>query len=248
MHQTSFILSTGRTGTQFFEYFINNYTSNATCLHEPKPSRRFKFYSNLYLQKKLSASFIARQYQKCRKSIYQNLEIKNYIESNNFLFGCVPAITTSQNIKVLHLVRKPEDYIISHLKHGFWKGHKRFFAKYIPYWLEKIDLKKKNDPIKILALRWNYVNSVISSYKQTNDYLLVRFEDLFSKDVQIARETLSKVNSFLELELKNPDNFMEALNKKQNVGKKTQVKNERIEPYMDYIYSTCKELMQQFNY
>jgi hypothetical protein len=54
MDSPVFILSTGRTGTQFFEDYINQTTDNAVCKHEPKPSRRFKFLSNLYMNDKIS--------------------------------------------------------------------------------------------------------------------------------------------------------------------------------------------------
>lgn len=200
MNSPTFILSTGRTGTQFFEDYINQTTDSAVCRHEPKPSRRFKFLSNLSLDGVVSDKFVTKIYQLSRKSLFKNLGDKIYIESNNFIFGCIPALNQNhKNIRVIHIVRHPFTYIESHLNHGFWQGHKKIFAKYVPYWLEKISTANPANPVEILSARWNFVNSQIGSYSETNKYICVRFEDLFSKDQSLASDKINQIRLFCNL-------------------------------------------------
>lgn len=250
MQELSLIVSTGRTGTQFFEYFINKYCANATCLHEPQPSRRFKFFSNMFLQNMVSRKFIAKHYTKSREKILKGSLNNKYIESNNFLFGCITPLQLNYNVKVLHIIREPKSYIQSHLKHGFWSGHKRFFAKYIPYWLEKININKKdkNNPVKILANRWVYVNKTISNYSKTTPYLALRFEDLFSDDIELAKTTLNSAIEFLGIKTNEGIDLVKTLKEKQNIGTKKKIKNSLIESESIYINNVCKELMIKFNY
>lgn len=212
-------MSTGRTGTQFFEEYFNNTTDSAICKHEPKPSRRFKFLSNLYLSNKISDDFIISIYNSSRKTLFRtiNFEEKIYIESSNFIFGCIPAINKFyNNIKIIHIVRHPITYIESHLNHGFWKGHKKYFAKYVPYWLEKIDAKKTSNPVLILMERWRFVNKQIKLYCNTNDYLLVKFEDLFNNKKQIGAVILNDIRDFCGLEKIDDDFNVEWLSTPKN--------------------------------
>jgi hypothetical protein len=251
MDRLGLITSTGRTGTQFFSYFINNCSSNAFCQHEPHPSRRFKFYSNLYLSGKISESFIAREFAKCRCGITKGANDRYYVESNNFLFGCIQPLSQQYRIlKLLHVVRDPKAYIISHLKHGFWKGIKKITAQYVPYWLEKLALAPgdRNNPVRILANRWVYVNEVIARRENDVDYLLVRFEDLFGPDQALAADTLNTVIQFFQLDIEDVDKATALLKHKKNVGRKKRIPNDL--PVADdaYVVSICRRLCRKYGY
>ena len=241
-----FILSTGRTGTQFFEAYINQTSPEAVCKHEPRPSRRFKFISNLYLDKRVGPKMINRIYSRSRKKLFRSLEGKSYIESSNFIFGCLPALNESyEDIRIIHIVRHPLTYVKSHLAKGFWRGHKRVFARHIPYWLEKITVTDRSDPIQLLAARWDYVNRQIESYSETNPYLRVRFEDLFSQDAGQASAQLNTIREFcglLPLEdseneqwLKRPANYSR---------RKVTVDDADAETILGY----CSSLMLKYQY
>ncbi len=200
MPSPAFILSTGRTGTQFFESYLNESSPAILCLHEPRPSRRFKFLSNLYLSKRIKAKLVARIYRRSRRGLFARLGERQYLESSNFMFGCIPALNPHYpGIRVLHIVRHPVSYTRSHLGHGFWRGHKRFFARYVPYWIERTGTPRSAGPLALLAARWNYVNRQIASYEDTNPYLRIRFEDLFSKDRSKASGVLNQIRAFLDL-------------------------------------------------
>lgn len=248
----SFILSTGRTGTQFFSSYLSETCEGILCLHEPFPSRRFKWYSNFYLKDKLSKKFIGKQYLAKRKKILNNHEIAHYVESSNFLFGCVEAVNEFiDNLNVIHIVRHPISYTISHLNKGFWSGIKGFTARNIPGWLEFIDkeIKSSGDPVLILLARWIYVNKVVSSYQRTNPYLLLRFEDIFDKNAKDPMGELNKTRKFLgckELQRKEQKDW---LKKTANKSKKNRAKDWPIQQqHIDFIKSEGASLLEKLDY
>lgn len=240
-----FILSTGRTGTQFFEDYFNK-TSDAVCRHEPWPSRRFKFLSNLYLNRKVSARRVSRIYHKSRKKLFRSLKGRNYIESSNFIFGCMnPLKEHYEEVKIIHIVRHPLSYITSHLGKGFWRGHKRFFARYIPFWLEKLPVEDRSDPIELLAARWNYVNRQIGSYAFGHPYLRIRFEDLFSEDSATASGKLNQIREFCGLSPMETSENEGWLRLPKNVSRQKDALQAEKELY---ILERCSDLMKEYHY
>jgi hypothetical protein len=246
MSSPVFVLSTGRTGTQFFEDYINGTSETAYCRHEPRPSRRFKFLSNMYLNDRVSSTFVSRTYARSRRRLFRQNPGKTYIESSNFMFGCIPALNERyEDIRVLHIVRHPLGYVKSHLNKGFWRGHKKLFAKYVPYWLENLGTERPKDPIEVLWARWNYVNRQIQSYADSNPYLLVRFEDLFSGDLETSASLLNQIRQFCGLE---------ALEIKENMEWLSHPKNRSVRSYSlsreqeVQILNNTKTLREEFQY
>jgi len=244
----SVITSTGRTGTLFFRDYLSRTCSRTLCLHEPPPSRIFKFFSNLTLENKIPQRLAGYLYKAFRISILTDETIDNYIESNNFLFGCIPSMNIYlSNIKVVHLVRHPVNYAISHMGHGFWKGHKKFFSKRVPFWLENIQ-HATDDPFKLLFLRWCLVNKTISELKASNPYLLVKFEDLFSSDPDTANMTLNTIREFLgfsELSCSANREWLSVPKNKSNTRKKP----EQIEQhYSAFLDEFCQDQIIEFDY
>jgi len=221
-----FILSTGRTGTQFFEEYITATSGEAFCLHEPPPSRRFKFYSNMYLAGRISDKKIVGQFLKCRKNILRRFPGMRYIESSNFMFGCIPSLNTHfEDIGVIHITRHPESYVKSHLGHGFWNGHKKFFAKHVPYWLEKLEVEDRNNPVELLAARWVMVNRKVASYADTNPYLRIQFEELFSSPGSVDTANgasgvaeINRIRAFCGIEEADPEETLKWIGKPKNIS------------------------------
>ncbi|MFP4168038.1 MAG: hypothetical protein ACLFSY_04220 [Desulfonatronovibrionaceae bacterium] len=242
-----FILSTGRTGTHFFEKYINSTCERHICLHEPKPSRRFKILSNLYIQGKISDQFVFYRYLQARKRYFKGNKGCSFVESNNFMFGCIPAISKYlNNVNVIHIVRHPVSYIISHLNHGFWRGRKKVIAKYMPYWLE--DIGRKDDPVRILARRWGYVNERINSYNPLLRYMCIRFEDLFDRDEQGALSAINSVRRFLGCpELSDSLNY-KFIKKPTNVSRGKQGLTDLHPRDIDYVNTQLGPLMKKFGY
>jgi hypothetical protein len=240
-----FILSTGRTGTQFFEDYFNQ-TSEAVCRHEPWPSRRFKFLSNLYLNQKVGSRLVGRIYRNSRKKLFGSLQGRSYIESSNFIFGCmIPLKEIYGEVKIIHIVRHPLSYVSSHLGKGFWKGHKRFFARKVPYWLETLSVEDRSDPIQLLAARWIYVNRQIGSYADGHPYLRIRFEELFSEDPGTASRSLNQIREFCGLPPLDPPENEGWLRHPKNVSPHKQA----LKPQeAAYILESCSELIKEYHY
>jgi hypothetical protein len=240
-----FILSTGRTGTQFFEDYINQ-TSEAVCRHEPWPSRRFKFLSNLYLNQKVSSRYVGRIYQRSRKKLFRALQGRSYIESSNFIFGCMAPLKEAYGeVKIIHMVRHPVSYVSSHLGKGFWRGHKRFFARHVPYWLETLSVEDRSDPIQLLAARWDYVNRQIGSYAEDYPYLRVRFEDLFSDETSVASATLNRIRVFCGIPPADPLENERWLRHPKNVSPRQHLLKPK---EVESILAACSALMQEYHY
>jgi len=249
----TFILSTGRTGTQFFSRYLTQTCPDVLCLHEPKPTRRFKWYSNFYLSRKLSGSFIANQYLTTRKRVFKNLEGKSYVESSNMIFGCIePVSSVVEPVQVIHLVRHPLEYIKSHLNKGFWNGIKGFTARNIPGWLEFMgkDIAKSKDPVLILAARWVYVNQVIGQYENKFPYMSVLFEDLFANtDAAQASEVLNKIRAFVGCKEQSHEFNQKWLGQPANQSKTSISENWRIEnKHAEYLLNNGSDLLHKYQY
>lgn len=246
MSSPVFILSTARTGTQFFEDYINRTTGDALCIHEPRPSRIFKFLSNLYLNHRISDSLIINTYRWSRKKIFRKAGDRLYIESSNLIFGCIPSLNKSySDIRIIHIVRHPVSYVKSHLGHGFWRGHKKFFARHVPYWMENVDVTDPSDPVELLSARWNYVNRQVQSYSDTNRYMRVRFEDLFSREIRKSSGKLNQIREFCGLTGLGENANAQWLQNPKNYSRRKQV----LEPsQVEYIIKNNSQLMKEYHY
>ncbi len=246
MDNPVFILSTGRTGTQFFKDYFNGTSGKVFCTHEPAPSRRFKFLSNLYLNDKIGSKLIVWTYLHSRKRLFKKNKGLTYIESSNFMFGCIPALNTHfDQIRIIHIVRHPVDYVKSHLNHGFWKGHKKFFARYIPYWLERLEVSQSSNPIEVLSTRWDYVNRQIQTYSDSNKYHRAKFEELFSDDLQRSSSELNRIRQFCGLaQLEESENIRWLQNpKNRSKGHRTLKSEEK-----ELILKNTEALMKEYGY
>jgi hypothetical protein len=189
---------------------------------------------------------VGRIYQRSRKKLFRSLKGRIYIESSNFIFGCMsPLKEIYSDLRIIHIVRHPLNYASSHLGKGFWRGYKRFFAKYVPYWLENLAVNDRRDPIQLLAARWNYVNRHIGSYASDYPYLRIRFEDLFSEDSSAASLTLNQIREFCGLPPLKPSDNQAWIRKPKNVSRHTHSLNGQ---EREHILKTCSSLMKEYSY
>ena len=244
------ILSTGRTGTKFFEKYINHTFQNSFCRHEPKPSRLFKVLANMQQKNLVSEKLIARQFAKQRNDQLQ--ADKHYIESNSFLYQCVPGLRLRyENIRVLHLVREPREYIRSHLNHGFWKGLKRITYQYGIFWddTSEVHIPQQNDPVQVLTARWYVVNSTIQESSRGLQYSRIRFEDIFHDDPAVRSATINSVRNFLDEKSLPQEENLQWMKKKVN---KSRVDLWDEYPFHErhsaYLNEICGDLMEEYGY
>ncbi len=248
----TFILSTGRTGTQFFAKYLTQTCHDVLCLHEPHPTRRFKWYSNFYLANRLSEQFIARQFVTTRQKVLSQFDGKAYVESNNMIFGCMKPIASEMGtIQVIHIIRHPLSYIRSHLNKGFWNGIKGFTARNIPGWVEAIDkdIRKSKDPVMILAARWIYVNKVIESYQEQLPYLCFRFEDLFSNPGEKSLQSLNEIRNFIGCNKLSDEENLGWLAKPTNQSRKNIAKQWPIQQkHLEFLANKANDLLTKHGY
>jgi hypothetical protein len=248
----TFILSTGRTGTQFFANYLTQTCKDVLCLHEPHPTRRFKWYSNFLLTGRISEKFVAGQFLKTRRKTLRNFTGREYVESNNMIFGCMkPIASEMESLKVVHIIRHPLTYIRSHLNKGFWNGIKGFTARNIPGWVEFIDkdIRKSNDPVLILAARWIYVNTVIESYQKELPYHCFRFEDLFVKPGKKSLESLKKIREFIACGNLSDEENLRWLAKPSNQSKTTISEKWPVQQkHLDYLKREGNDLLIKYSY
>lgn len=245
-----FILSTGRTGTMFFQDYINETCDDFRCLHEPVPSRRFIFLSNMFQARKISSDLFTKIYLKSRKKLFNETKESNFVESSNFMSGGVFALNKNMpNIKIIHLVRHPQDYVKSHYDYGYWKGYKKIVRKFVPFSVERLPLtaSERQDPFLVLYSRWKEINNMIAKYKDTNEYLMLRFEDVFKSDPIDALSQLNTLRKFIGANKIGLEDNLKWLSKPKNVSVKKPT-NSILEEYKWYAESHLKECMDKYDY
>lgn len=191
LKKTIFILSTGRTGTNFFADYFNKHPS-VTAHHEPKPSRILRMWSNARLENRAADEEMVAVFSAKRKRLFKSLNGSIYIESNPFIIGFAPVLkNVFKEPVIIHVVRDPRDYIRSALNHGNAKGVKKLFNKYVPFWYPKTGRILGKDIDGSLMLRtagyWSIINSWLDKGSNDKNYHLFKFEDLFSHKAELKR-------------------------------------------------------------
>ena len=248
----TFIVSTGRTGTQFLAHFFSENCAKVKSVHEPYPSRRFRILSNMYRVGKIKKSSIILAFKHSRKYILKdNPNYDHYIESNNFLYGFTGVLNEIiKDAKIIHIIRDPRDYIKSHLNHGVFKGKKLIAKKFLPFWFMNVrrDLKiqKKLSEYEVLAGRWVIVNKFIEETCKGNDnYKMFKYEDLFGEN---RNQNLYELAKFIGLPADEID-FKDEY-KKLNAGKKNIANkwNTWSKEELESVYDICGDMMNYFGY
>jgi hypothetical protein len=186
-----FILSTGRTGTNFFADFFSKHPK-VTALHEPKPSRILRMWSNARLEGYATNEELVRVLSSKRKKLVKSIQTPLYIESNPFIVGFAPVLNqVFEEPIIIHVVRDPRDYIRSALNHGNTKGLKKLFNSSVPFWYPKVSRLIRKDVDDSLMLRtagyWKVINEWLLKNKNSNNYHLFKFEDLFNDKKELKR-------------------------------------------------------------
>lgn len=149
-----------------------------------------------------------------------------------------------QGIRVLHIVRHPQDYIKSHYDYGFWKHYKQFIRKYVPFFMEDLPLSsaQKKDPIMVLAARWKLINEHLATYAHSNPYLCVKFEELFGGDAAQGATKLGEIREFFGLKPLSTEETVPWLSSPKNTSPKRPT-GHLIDAYSEYIESELSGLM-----
>lgn len=198
------ILSTGRTGTMGLAKLFDAGFDNVKGLHEPPPSRNLRIASNRYVCRRLSKGEMLRILTNSRGKMLAQIREPIYVESNWFLYGFIDVLKDVFGpVQVLHVVRDPRTLIRSYLNFGTLNGLKGIAARYFPYWMLKIDnydpdartsFARMSDAER-LSWTWKTTNAEIDRAEELygDDYLRMRYEDVFAKDGQGIRRIVEWV-------------------------------------------------------
>ncbi|CAA6830196.1 MAG: Unknown protein [uncultured Aureispira sp.] len=210
-----FVVSTGRTGTKFFETFFNNVDQHTFAVHEPQPDF-FDLSMEKYRGKKSTKSVAESIFQK-RDPYLRNFcaqRIKRYVECNPFLSLLLPETkATFKKAKFIVLTRQPETYIKSALnKSPLDDGAFYFYGEKD----KRIRLKAadiEGDPyqkdwetfsrMQKIAWYWSKCNEILLDFLEENQSIClhIHFEDLFTKENARKLETIHQMLSFLDIQL-----------------------------------------------
>lgn len=249
----SFIVSTGRTGTQSLARVLDQVQGDSiAAYHEPRPSRILRIISTLRAAGLLPDGLALVFIKTLRNSMVKKGEHSVYVESNNFLFGLCDLLSNHfENGRILHIVRDPRTYAESHIRHGVFRGVKGVVSRFFPYWLIKprhLGIRTKKPWLCMsqhqrLFWFWTLVNKVISeSCRGLGErYRVVRFEDLFSD-----RELFIDVLLWLGLSEDRVEQASALISTRYNVGEQPYEKVGAAEHML--LEDICGDLLELYGY
>lgn len=188
--QPILILSTGRTGTIFLARLFGELYPDVASYHERGNSRPVQIATNLHFAHLLPKSALKSVWNFFKGKEIVTCEKDFHLDANNFLYGLATlAPELYPNLKVLHIVRDPRDYVTSQLNFSRQK-QTSFIANYlVPFWQPNPFLIGELPLSRALGFSrfekycwvWDFKNRVMSRLQDSLvPYLRIRFEDLFS--------------------------------------------------------------------
>ncbi|MEW6240181.1 MAG: sulfotransferase domain-containing protein [Chloroflexota bacterium] len=206
--QPVLIISTGRTGTIFFSrLFADLYPTEAASYHERGASRPIQILTNLHFARLLPKSALTAAWKVLKGSEIAACGKPFHIDANCFLYGLAAlAPELYPNVKIIHIVRDPRDYVTSHLNFSRQK-ETSFIANYfVPFWQPNPFLVGEIPWTRAMGFSrferycwvWDFKNRLMSSLEGTGTaYLRVRFEDVF--DAPDPAEPFNAITDFIGL-------------------------------------------------
>jgi hypothetical protein len=235
-NEVIFIVSTGRTGTKFFESFLTNNFPNTFSVHEPNPD--FFDIGIKKVREKIRKIDILEYIKKNRVWILEKskLELKNmYFESNPFNSLILDELKeVFPKAKFILIYRNPKDYVKSALNKSpnsdpnsmmFYAdndGRKRITAK------DYLDDKYLHDwdnfnRIEKISWYWSKCNTELLKFENKNKdkTISLKYEDIFNEDILVRKECLIKFINFTNLEQVNLDieNVLNTMTSRENQTK-----------------------------
>ncbi len=192
IRQHVFVVSTGRTGSLALAQYLDAAFEGVTAVHEPKPSRFLRIAANAHLAGKISDETATRLFLRARQHVWSESHDPIFVESNPFLVGLLDVFGQAcLDPRVIHVVRDPRTWVRSVLNFGSRRGIKRIAARVVPYWVVKPEQLtfapqrpyRKMTHVEWLSWYWQLANQHLrrGSELYGDDYLLVRYEELFRK-------------------------------------------------------------------
>lgn len=172
--QWAFIVSTGRTGTDFFTTLFNQKVGNAWSLHEPSPAFRARSYQLIGRPHTLYEQYYFGFKRKWR---HQKKVEQWYVETNYHLFAAIPLIRdVFPHSRIIHIVRDGRKVVTSWLNKYRYITNNHINPFQIPgdeaqnYWHQW-------NPLQKLSWYWKTVNELVETQQPD---LWLSFESIFA--------------------------------------------------------------------
>lgn len=230
----------------FLEKLINRQFGSDTAQHEPAITRWQMMLANMRNDLGAADGLLRDFFHRSRDHRLAERG-EDYVEINPFLCAMTDLLPEAgKALRVVHMVREPGDWAISITN---FKASARFrnvidhvpFAK--PYPSPRPRGWTRLPEIERALWRWQWCNSRIENLKpHCETYALVRYEDLFSTDLEMVRRTVDIVSRTLNL--REPLRLDSAdLSQRANPSQ-----GENWRPGQDRIDSICGELASMYGY
>ena len=245
-----FFLSTGRTGTQWFNGILNK-DSKFRSFHEPVPSLFYQwklaFDERESILQKVEPQFnLFREIFLVAREEYRRYAWKTgkrYAETNNYVTFFAPVIAEAlPSAKFVHVYRHPGEFIRSGLRRNWYGGGENDFVK---PGNKMLGSENRVTAMEKIAWLWRETNQFIELFKKSSDNLAV-YSFNFN---ELNLDRVMELTEFLELSVKR--NAV-----KRRIGIKMNVQKEgNIDKYSDWktedkirIMNICGELATQYGY
>ncbi len=169
----AFVVSTGRTGTDFFTALFNEMVDNAWSLHEPSPAFRARSYELVGRKHSLYEKYY---FSLPRKWRHRKREEDWYVETNYHLFAAIPLIRDAfTNQRIIHIIRDGRKVVTS------WLNKYRYITNnhITPFHIHGDSARDKWqswNALQKLSWYWKTVNETVEA--QNPDFWL-SFENIF---------------------------------------------------------------------
>jgi hypothetical protein len=205
-----FIVSTGRTGTRFFESFFNDNFPDVLCLHQPSPDGFDVGIGKI--RGKLDTEEVERYLRSSRGRIFSMLskrKAKLYVESNPYFSLVIPELRAAfPKSRFVWIVRDPKAYVVSAYNKSPVGDNKMFFYAENDHRARLAATDFPDDPwskawlgfgrFEKICWYWNKCNEILArDLDDANDMLLIKFEHLFAREDSCR--TMVKVLEFFKI-------------------------------------------------
>lgn len=214
-----YILSTGRTGTNFIAQGLNSNIDDFTIGHQQTGSRVINVFANLPFKNKFYLNCLYKLFNFYRRGVPPNSTIDPLLSVA--LYKLIKYKKINNNFKIVHLVRSPEDFVTSFMN---WKNQswRKFILHYlIPFW-NPVPLFHGVTFIRWLQMSkfekfcwiWTFKNQLFGELKclKKENYYFLKFEDVLQPSNK--KDTFQNLLRFCEIDV--PQNIKLNTNIKVN--------------------------------
>lgn len=249
-----YILSTGRTGTNFIHNILTELVPELNITHQTRWSRLLNICGNLP---------IGKNKPRLMTFLFNTLKSESFPKSTIDPLLSLPIFFSLKNRviyknpKIIHLIRDPRDFVTSFMN---WKNQdvKKMILHYIvPFWQPspffqnsyKFSSWINFSKFEHYCWIWNYKNNLFQKLnKYQENYILIRLEDLINPI--LTKTILSHIFEFLEIPFKDYNSINSRSMPKVNKSIKGEFpKWKNWSSYeANILEKHCGSLMHQFGY